>query len=111
MGCSSSEVQQSEYKKVREISFSYKDLPNYDLFEEFMKIEKVNQYIQFYQENEVINGIFNDIIPLIDKLFTRFGITYDIIEENTTIECNGLKVDMSKPEIKDLDYYFPLFFF
>jgi heat shock protein HspQ len=86
------------------------DLPNYDLFEKFRKKEKVQKYIQFYQENEVINGIFNDIKPLIDELFTRFGITYDIIEENTTIECNGINVDMSKPEIKNLDYYFPLFF-
>ena len=67
MGCSSSEVQQSEYKKVREISFSYKDLPNYDLFEEFMMKEKVQKYIQYYQGEEVINGIFNDIKPLIDK--------------------------------------------
>ena len=92
-------------------SFSYKDLPNYDLFEEFMKIEKVNQYIQFYQENEVINGIFNDIKPLIDKLFKRFGIEYEVIKENKTINTNAYNVVYeSKMESKNSDYYFPLFF-
>ena len=112
MGCSSSEVQQSEYKKVREISFSYKDLPNYDLFEEFMMKEKVQKYIQYYQGEEVINGIFNDIKPLIDDLFKRFGLTYEIIKENTTINCKEYNVVINEPKMenKNSDYYFPLFF-
>ena len=91
-------------------SFSYKDLPNYDLFEKFIKIEKVNKYIQFYQEREVINDIFNDIKPLIDDLFKRFGITYEIIKEDKTINCKEYNVVINKPEIKNSDYYFPLFF-
>ncbi len=79
MGCSSSEVQ-PEPLDSNANSFSYMDLPNYDLFKEFMMKEKVQKYIQFYEDKkEVINGIFNDIKPLIDKLFKRFGIIYEII--------------------------------
>ena len=76
-----------------------------------MKIEKVNKYIQFYQEKEVIiNGIFNDIKHLIDELFKRFGLEYEIIEEDKTINCKECNVVINKPEIKNSDYYFPLFF-
>ena len=45
---------------------SYKDLPNYDLFEKFIKLKKVKQFIQnvvFEGYADVISGIFNDIKP------------------------------------------------
>jgi len=95
------------------ISTSYKDLPNYDLFEKFINIKKVKEYIQtnmYDGYGKVIDGIFNDIKPLIDELFKRFGITYEIISENQTINCYGYNVVISKPEISNSDYYFPLFF-
>ena len=77
-----------------------------------MKLEKVHKYIQYYQGEEVINGIFNDIKPLIDELFTRFGITYEIIKENKTINSKAYNVviNESDMESKNSDYYFPLFF-
>ena len=53
-------------------SFNYKYLPNYDLFEKFIKLEKVQKYIQYYKGEEVINGIFEVIKQLIDELFEKF---------------------------------------
>ena len=94
-------------------STSYKDLPNYDLFEKFISIKKVQEYIQtniYEGYAEVIDGIFNDIKPLIDELFKRFGLTYEIISENQTINCNGYNVSISKPDMSNSDYYLPLFF-
>jgi hypothetical protein len=110
---SQSEIVISENSSNIENSLSYKDLPNYDLFEKFISIKKVQEYIQtniYEGYAEVIDGIFNDIKPLIDELFKRFGLTYEIISENQTINCNGYNVSISKPDMSNSDYYLPLFF-
>ena len=110
---SQSEIVISENSSNIENSLSYKDLPNYDLFEKFISIKKVQEYIQtniYEGYAEVIDGIFNDIKPLIDELFKRFGMTYEIISKNQTINCNGYNVSISKPDMSNSDYYLPLFF-
>ena len=94
-------------------STSYMDLPNYDLFEKFIKIKKVQKFIQnvvYDGYADVISGIFNDIKPLLDELFERFGITYEIIEKNRTINCSGYNVIINKPDMTNSDFYLPLFF-
>ena len=94
-------------------STSYKDLPNYDLFEKFIKLKKVQQFIQnviYEGYGDAISGIFKDIKPLIDELFKRFGITYEIIKEDKTINCSGYNVVINKPDMTNSDFYLPLFF-
>ncbi len=94
-------------------SISYMDLPNYDLFEKFIELRKVKQFIQnvvYDGYADVISGIFNDIKPLLDELFERFGITYEIIKENKTINCSGYNVIINKPDMTNSDFYLPLFF-
>ena len=94
-------------------STSYMDLPNYDLFEKFIKLKKVQEFIQnviYEGYGDAISGIFKDIKPLIDELFKRFGITYEIIKEDKTINCSGYNVVINKPDMTNSDFYLPLFF-
>ena len=98
----------------KEEMLNYKNLPNYDLFEKFINMEKVKQYLD---ENisqgygEIIDGIFNDIKPLITELFKRFKIEYEIISQKKVIDCRSYQVVITPPQgTQNLDNYFPLFF-
>jgi hypothetical protein len=98
----------------KEEMINYKNLPNYDLFEKFINMEKVKQYLD---ENisqgygEIIDGIFNDIKPLITELFKRFKIEYEIISQKKVIDCRSYQVVITPPQgTQNLDNYFPLFF-
>ena len=89
-------------------------MPNYDLFEKFIKLEKVKEFINENvndQSGEIITGIFDEIKPLVDELFKRFKIEYEIIKETKTFDCSSYRVDIYPVEsTKNLDNYFPLFF-
>ena len=98
----------------KEEMLNYKNLPNYDLFEKFINMEKVKQYLD---ENisqgygQIIDGIFNDIKPLITELFKRFKIEYEIISQKKVIDCRSYQVVITPPQgTQNLDNYFPLFF-
>jgi hypothetical protein len=98
----------------KEEMINYKNLPNYDLFEKFINMEKVKQYLdenisQGY--DQIIDGIFNDIKPLITELFKRFKIEYEIISQKKVIDCRSYQVVITPPQgTQNLDNYFPLFF-
>ena len=98
----------------KEEMLNYKNLPNSDLFEQFINMEKVKQYLNeniFKSNNRIIDGIFNDIKPLITELFKRFKIEYEIISQKKVIDCKSYKVEITPPKgTKNLDNYFPLFF-
>ena len=98
----------------KEEMLNYKNLPNYDLFEKFIKMEKVKQFLDeniFQGYGQIIDGIFNDIKPLITELFKRFKIEYEIISQKKVIDCISYKVVITPPKgTKNLDNYFPLFF-
>ena len=110
--------QQNSYKKVdnpvkkkvisKEEMMSYKNLPNYDLFEKFINIKKVKEYLE---DREIIDGIFDEIKPLIKELFNRFKIQFEIITKNQVIDCVSYKVELTaSTNQENLDNYFPLFF-
>ena len=98
----------------KEEMLNYKNLPNSDLFEQFINMEKVKQYLNeniFKSNNRIIDGIFNDIKPLITELFKRFKIEYEIISQKKVIDCKSYKVEITPPKgTQNLDNYFPLFF-
>ena len=98
-----------------ENSLDYKNLPNYDLFEKFIKIKKVKDYLN----NNIfkgaftkrIDGIFKEIEPLLKELFNRFGLGFDVITQKQTIDCGSYRVDITPyKDSESLDFYFPLFF-
>ena len=110
--------QQNSYKNVdnpvkkkvisKEEMMSYKNLPNYDLFEKFINIKKVKEYLE---DREIIDGIFDEIKPLIKELFNRFKIQFEIITKNQVIDCVSYKVELTaSTNQENLDNYFPLFF-
>ena len=101
--------------KNNENSLVYKNLPNYDLFEKFIKIQKVKDYLN----NNIfkgaftkrIDGIFKEIEPLLKELFNRFGLGFDVITKKQTIDCVSYRVDITPyKNSQSLDFYFPLFF-
>ena len=98
-----------------ENSLDYKNLPNYDLFEKFIKIKKVKDYLnnnifQGYY-SQTIDGIFKEIEPLLKQLFNRFGLGFDVITQKQTIDCRSYRVDITPyKNSQSLDFYFPLFF-
>ena len=98
----------------KEEMLNYKNLPNSDLFEQFINMEKVKQYLNeniFKSNNRIIDGIFNDIKPLITELFKRFKIEYEIISQKKVIDCRSYQVVITPPKgTQNLDSYFPLFF-
>ena len=98
----------------KEEMLNYKNLPNYDLFEKFINMEKVKQYLNeniFQNDSQIIDGIFNDIKPLITELFKRFKIEYEIISQKKVIDCRSYQVVITPPQgTQNLDNYFPLFF-
>ena len=98
----------------KEEMLNYKNLPNSDLFEQFINMEKVKQYLNeniFKSNNRIIDGIFNDIKPLITELFKRFKIEYEIISQKKVIDCRSYQVVITPPQgTQNLDNYFPLFF-
>ena len=99
-----------------ENSLDYKNLPNYDLFEKFIKIKKVKDYLNnnVFQGNyysQTIDGIFEEIKPLLKELFNRFGLGFDVITQKQTIDCRSYRVDITPyKNSQSLDFYFPLFF-
>ena len=100
--------------KKKNINNPIQNLPNYDLFEKFINMEKVKQFLD---ENisqgygQIIDGIFNDIKPLITELFKRFKIEYEIISQKKVIDCGSYQVVITPPKgTQNLDNYFPLFF-
>ena len=101
--------------KKNENSLVYKNLPNYDLFEKFIKIQKVKDYLN----NNIFkgaftkrtDGIFKEIEPLLKELFNRFGLGFDVITKKQTIDCVSYRVDITPyKNSQSLDFYFPLFF-
>ena len=96
------------------ISVNYENLPNYDLFEKFIKLKKVQEFIDLNVNNEyeeIVTGIYDEIKPLVDELFKRFKIDYEIISEAKTFDCRSYRVDIYPVESPDnADNYFPLFF-
>ena len=98
----------------KEEMIDFKKLPNCDLFEKFINMEKVKQYLNeniFQSNNRIIDGIFNDIKPLITELFKRFKIEYEIISQKKVIDCRSYQVVITPPQgTQNLDNYFPLFF-
>ena len=98
----------------KEEMIDFKKLPNYDLFEKFINIEKVKEYLEeniFNDNQEIISGIFTQIKPLINELFKRFQIEYEIISQKKVIDCGSYKVEITPPnDSQSSDNYFPLFF-
>jgi F0F1-type ATP synthase membrane subunit b/b' len=96
------------------ISVDYNNLPNYDLFEKFIKLKKVKEFIETNVNGgyeEIITGIYDEIKPLVDELFKRFKIEYEIISKAKTFDCHSYRVDIRPVESsKNADNYFPLFF-
>ena len=98
----------------KEEMIDFKKLPNYDLFEKFINMDKVKEYLEeniFNYNQEIISGIFTQIKPLIDELFKRFQIDYEIISQKKVIDCGSYRVDLTPPQdSQSSDNYFPLFF-
>ena len=118
-----------EYQKIKVLQLStsnefilqgnYKKLENYDILNSFLNKPLVKIYInEIFKPNKTIKkfqyqkikGIFNQIKPDIEKLFSRFKIKCTIPESNLNIEVIAYKLSCNPTTEEDLDMYFPIFF-
>jgi hypothetical protein len=118
-----------EYQKIKVLQLStsnefilqgnYKKLENYDILNSFLNKPLVKIYInEIFKPNKTIKkfqyqkikGIFNQIKPDVEKLFSRFKIKCTIPERNFKIEVIAYKLSCNPSTEEDLDMYFPIFF-
>ena len=105
---------------------TFNELENYDLFLEFLKVPKVAAYLNAHYSmcnnpydkvldasnaEEDYTGIHKEILPIINKLFSRFKIGMKILEKDVSFDLTSYRVDVTKISSDgDLDEVLPLLF-
>ncbi len=117
------------YKKIKVLQLSssnefilqgnYKKLENYDILKSFLNKPLVKIYMnQIFKPNKTIKkfqyqkikGLYNQIKPDIDKLFSRYKIKCTIPKSKFNVEVIAYKLSCNPSTEEDLDMYFPIFF-